>query len=109
MGHPSCTHVEWDGSMSLRIDVRTVGEVTVLDLSGHLIVGQESQSLSQRVKQLVAEQKSKVLLNLKEVTFIDSCGVGELVSSYTTLKKTGGALKLAAPQKMVFEVLRIAR
>lgn len=95
--------------MSLRIDARNVGEVTVLELTGHLVLGLESQTLSQRVKQLVAEQKTRIVVNLKNVAFIDSCGVGELVASYTTLKKNNGALKLAAPQKMVFEVLRLAR
>jgi len=95
--------------MSLRIDVREAGDVTVLELTGHLVLGLESQTLSQRVKQLVAEGKKKIVVNAKNVAFIDSCGVGELVAAYTTLKKNEGAFKLASPQKMVSEVLRLSR
>ena len=67
------------------------------------------ESLSQRVRQLVAEQRLNVVVNVQGLSVIDSSGVGELVASFSTLKRAGGALKVAGPTKLVQDVLRIAR
>src|SRR5262245_8600388 len=93
----------------LEIKTRAVDEVTVLDLSGNLVSGLGLESLRPRIDQLVAEQRLNVLLNAKEVSVIDSAGVGDLVASFTLLKKRGGSLKVASPSKIVREVLQIAR
>src|SRR6478609_7397651 len=93
----------------LDIKTRKAGEVTVLDLSGSLLVGMGLEMLRPRIEQLVAEQQLNVVLNAKDVSVIDSAGVGDLVASYSLLKKSGGSLKIANPGKLVREVLRIAR
>lgn len=93
----------------LEIKTRKVGEVTVLDLSGSLLVGLGLEMLRPRIEQLVAEQQLNVVLNAKDVSVIDSAGVGDLVASYSLLKRSGGSLKVANPSKLVRDVLRIAR
>ncbi len=80
--------------MRLRINTRDAGGVTVLELSGHIALGSEPGALGDCVKQLLTEKKRRILLNVQKVTFIDSSGVGELVTSFTTVKKSGGSLKL---------------
>lgn len=93
----------------LQIQSRQAGEVTVLKLSGQLIYGAESQSLAQFVKRELAAGRTQLLINMAELGFIDSNGVGELVSSFSSTKRSGGHLKLCSPTKMVREVLRIVR
>src|SRR5262245_19075041 len=93
----------------LEIKTREVGGVTVLDLSGALMLGRGFASLGDRIKQLVDEQRLRVLLNLQEVSVIDSSGVGDLVAGFSLVKKAGGSLKLARPGQVVRDVLRIAR
>src|SRR6476469_7575682 len=91
----------------LEIKVRDVGGITVLDLKGSLVAGLGLEALAQRFKQLVAEQRVKVVLNVKDVSVIDSRGVGDLVGGFSSLKKNGGSLKIACPGKLVREVLQI--
>jgi anti-sigma B factor antagonist len=93
----------------LHIKSRNVGEITVLELSGTLVLGMGLDSLRFRIEQLVADHRMKIVLNAKDVSVIDSSGVGDLVSSFSLIKKNGGALKIASPSKIVREVLRIAR
>jgi anti-sigma B factor antagonist len=93
----------------LHITSRDVGEVTLLDLSGSLLTGAGLELLRPRIDQLVAEQRLNIVLNAKDVSVIDSRGVGDLVASFSLVKRSGGSLKLAAPSKIVHEVLRIAR
>ena len=93
----------------LHIKSRNVGEITVLELSGTLVLGMGLDSLRSRIEQLVADHRMKIVLNAKDVSVIDSSGVGDLVSSFSLIKKSGGALKIASPTKIVREVLRIAR
>jgi anti-sigma B factor antagonist len=93
----------------LEISARDVGRIAVLDLKGSMVAGLGVEALALRFKQLVAEQRVNVVLDLKEVSVIDSRGVGELVASFSSLKKNGGSLKLACPSKFVREVLQITR
>ncbi len=79
----------------------------MLELSGHIALGCEPESLRDCVKQLLTEKKRRILLNVQKVTFIDSSGLGELVTSFTTVKKSGGALKLANPTKRFREILQV--
>lgn len=95
--------------MQFQIDSRDVSGVTVLDLDGRLVMGHETQALGDRVHQLVAEKKTRILLNIKNVSYIDSAGVGELVACLTTARKNGGALKFASPSSFVSDVLRAVR
>ena len=93
----------------LEINTRDVSGITVLDLKGSLVAGLGLEALAQRFKQLVAEGRVNVVANLKDVSVIDSRGVGDLVASFSSLKKIGGSLKLACPGKFVREVLEITR
>ena len=93
----------------LEVKTRDIGEVTVLDLSGALLLGRGVDSLSQHVQQLVARQRLNIVLNAKEISVIDSSGVGDLVAGFSLVKKSGGVLKIANPTKFVADVLRIAR
>jgi anti-sigma B factor antagonist len=93
----------------LSIKQRENNGVVLLDLSGRLVFGPEGQTLAQVVKQLVAEGKKRVVANLAGITYIDSSGVGELVAGFSTMKKSGGNLKLCALPPLVRDVLRIVR
>jgi anti-sigma B factor antagonist len=93
----------------LHINERDVGGVTVLNLDGSMVGTSGLDPLSHRIKELVAEQRLHVVVNAASISVIDSSDVGDLVGSFTMLKKAGGSLKVAEPKKMVREVLRIAR
>src|SRR5437868_4085608 len=93
----------------LEIGCRDVGGIVVLDLRGNLMAGMGLEALNRRVKQLVAEGRLQIILNARDVSVIDSCGVGDLVGNFSLVKKSGGSLKLASLSKLVREVLQIAR
>jgi anti-sigma B factor antagonist len=93
----------------IEIHEKGVNSVTVLALSGRLTLSSDAQTLLQKIKQLVGDGKTRVLLDLRGIATIDSCGVGELVSAFTTLKKQGGLLKLVGPTSAVRDILRITR
>jgi len=93
----------------LQIDRNETDGVTVLRLQGRLVLGDESQRLSQQIEQLMSQQTAKILVNIESVTFIDSCGVGELIASFTKVRKSGGTLKVSSPRDQVLEVLQVVR
>src|SRR5262245_32824430 len=93
----------------LDINTRNVGEITVLDLNGCLSAGLGLERLRPRIEELVAQRRLNVVLNAKEVSVIDSSGMGELVASFSLIKKNGGSLKVANPSQIVRDVLQIAR
>lgn len=95
--------------MPLEIKLREAKDVTILDLSGKLVLGKESAALRERIKQLLAEGHKKLLLNLANVNFIDSAGVGTLVASFTTARSAGGELKLLHLTKKFQETLQTTR
>jgi anti-sigma B factor antagonist len=93
---------------------RQQGEVTIVDLSGRISVGVamafgpgSGLVLGDVIRELAKKGQKRILLNLKNVKYIDSSGVGDLVRSVTTLRQQGGDLKLLSPAPMVLEVLRI--
>ena len=94
--------------MQLRMSTRTLDGVIVVDCSGRLIFGEESASLRDTVKKLIA-QSPKVVLNLHDVTHIDSGGLGTLVSLYTTARNAGGAVKLARLSQRVGDLLQVTK
>ena len=93
----------------LQIDSRESDGVVVLDLSGRLSLGPPVTLLAQHIQKAAQRPEPRVLVNLEGVNFIDSMGLGELVASYTTVKKHGGKLALAAPGQLVAGVLKVAR
>ncbi len=95
--------------MSLKIDTREVGHVTVLDVKGRIVLGDEIGDLRDAVRKLVADEKKKIILNLAEVDYIDSSGVGELVGCFTTVRNAGGELKLLNLSPKVRDVLHVTK
>jgi anti-sigma B factor antagonist len=93
----------------MQIVERSVGDVTVLDLKGRLILGDGDEELRDTVNQLVELGKRKILLNLDEVTHIDSAGLGMMVSKYITLRKRDGNLKLCRLHMRSFRVLNVTK
>ena len=93
--------------MDLQISIRESGDVTILDLRGRLTIDGESKLLSIRLKELVANGVHKLLLNLADLTKVDSSGVSVIVGTYASLKRQDGDLKLLCPCGRVLEVLRL--
>lgn len=96
--------------MSLSMAAREADGVTILDLGGRIVLGDDSTgALRERIKQLLAQNKKKILLNLSNVNFIDSAGVGTLVAAFTSTKAQDGELKLANVTKHFQETLQVTR
>jgi len=83
--------------------------VSVIDVAGRITLGEGSSALREALKELVGKGQKKVLLNLGDVTYIDSSGIGELVSGFTTVTNSGGALKLLNLNKRVKDLLQITK
>ena len=95
--------------MNLRVSTRQVDGVDIVDCNGRITLGEGSVILRDTVKDLLAKGHKKILLNLGEVNYIDSSGIGELVSAYTTTKNQGGELKLLNLTKKVHDLLQITK
>jgi anti-sigma B factor antagonist len=95
--------------MALTINTREVAHVTILDISGRIVLGDEIGQLRDAVRALVADGKKKIILNLAEVDYIDSSGVGELVGCFTTVRNAGGELKLLNLSQKVHDVLHVTK
>jgi len=95
--------------VSIKLNTRQVGDVTVLDLAGRITLGEGSSTLRDALKELVAKGEKKILLNLGDVTYIDSSGIGELVSGFTTVTNQGGSLKLLGLNKRVKDLLQVTK
>lgn len=95
--------------MSVKLNTRQVGDVSVLDVAGRITLGEGSSTLRDALRDLVAKGHKKVLLNLSEVSYIDSSGIGELVSAFTTVANQGGTLKLLGLTKRVKDLLQITK
>ena len=93
----------------LDVKERQAGDVTILDMSGAVRIGQGSVALRDSVRSLVDGGKKKILLNLAGVGYIDSSGIGELVSSYTAINKEGGQLKLLSLTQKLQDLLTITK
>jgi anti-sigma B factor antagonist len=95
--------------MKMTASTRLVGGVTIVDLSGRIVLGEGSAGLRDLVRNLVSEGNKKILLNLHDVNYIDSSGLGELVSAFTSMRKQGGELKLLNLTKRVHDLLQITK
>jgi anti-sigma B factor antagonist len=95
--------------MALSIGTREVGKVTVVDVKGRIVLGDEIGNLRKAVHNLVDEGKKRIILNLAAVDYIDSSGVGELVGCYTTLRNAGGELKLLNLSPKVQDILYVTK
>lgn len=95
--------------MALRATHRDSGPVTVVDLSGRIVLGEGSALLRKTVRGLLDDKRTKIILNLADVDYIDSSGIGELVSAYTTAKRSEGELKLLHLTKKVHDLLQLTK
>ena len=95
--------------MSLKAITRQVGAVTVIDLSGRVILGEASSLLRETVKDLASRGQKRILLNLADVSYIDSSGLGALVASFTTIKGLQGEIKLLKLTSKVHDLLQITK
>lgn len=93
----------------LNIKERQAGDVTVLDLDGRITIGEGSVALRSAIRRLVEEGKKRILLNLGGVGYVDSSGIGELVSSFTAVQKEGGELKLLNLTQKIKDLLAITK
>jgi anti-sigma B factor antagonist len=95
--------------MSLNINVRETGDVVILDLTGPITLGESLTTLRDEVKELLDSGQKNILLNLADVRYIDSSGLGQLVGSYATVTNRGGQLKLLSLGKRVNELMQITK
>jgi anti-sigma B factor antagonist len=93
----------------MEIEERTVGDVMVLDLKGRITLGEGDELLKDKVNSLVNQGHRKVILNLAQVPYIDSAGLGEIVRTYTTVSRQGGSLKLLNLTKRITDLLSITK
>ena len=95
--------------MSMKFTSREVDGITVLDLSGKIMLGEGSVTIRDAVRDVLAKGSNQILLNLADINYIDSSGIGELVSALTAVKNAGGALKLLQLTKKVKDLLQITK
>jgi anti-sigma B factor antagonist len=95
--------------MALHATYRDAGRVTVVDISGRITLGEGSALLRKTIRELLDDERSRLLLNLGDVDYIDSSGIGELVSAFTTVKSRGGDMKLLNLTKKVRDLLQITK
>ena len=93
----------------MQIEERTVGDVVVLDLKGKITLGEGDELLKDKVNSLVNQGHKKIVLNLADVPYIDSAGLGEVVRTYTTVSRQGGSLKLLNLTKRITDLLSITK
>jgi len=93
----------------LNIKERQAGSVTVLDMQGRITIGEGSVALRNTIRKLLEEGKKSILLNLAGVGYVDSSGIGELVSSFTAVNKEGGKLKLLKLTQKIQDLLAITK
>jgi anti-sigma B factor antagonist len=94
---------------AMQIHEREVNDVTILDVHGKLTLGEGDELLRDKVNSLVHQERKKIILNLAEVPYIDSAGLGEIVRTYTTVSRQGGSLKLLSLTKRIQDLLAITK
>src|ERR1017187_7195890 len=101
---------QWEkenNSMSVKLTTHEKGDVIIVDVSGRLTLGESTSALRNRMRELVEGGSRRIVLNMADVTYIDSSGIGELVAAYTTIATAGGELKLLNLATRVHELLYI--
>ena len=93
----------------MQIEERVVNNVTILDLKGKITLGEGDEVLKDKINSLIQQDRKKILLNLGEVPYIDSAGLGEIVRTYTTVSRQGGKLKLLNLTKRIQDLLAITK
>lgn len=94
--------------MQLKLKTRTVENITIVDCAGRIVFGEESAELREKVRGLI-DQNSRIILNLADISYIDSGGLGTLVALYTTARNAGGAIKLIQLTPRVDDLLQVTK
>ena len=95
--------------MSIDFSIRQSDDITIVDLKGRITLGEGSATVRDTVHDLLSKGQKRILLNLRDVNYIDSSGIGELVSAFTAAKKQGGELKLLNLTKKIHDLLQITK
>jgi anti-sigma B factor antagonist len=95
--------------MALSTKTRQEGNVTILDLSGKITLGENTGILRDELRSLMSQGNKNILLNLQNVSYVDSAGLGELVGAYTTATNQGGAVKLLHLQGKMKDLMQITK
>ena len=95
--------------MKVKIATRHIGDVTIVDIQGRFLVGEESDAVRRQIRQLVLQGNKKLLLNLVQVDYIDSRGLGDLVGAFSTVREQGGELKLLDPRHKFEHLMQITK
>ena len=95
--------------MSVKLTIRKVGDVTVIDAAGRITLGEGASTFRDAIRDLAAKGDKKILVNLSDVSYIDSSGIGEMVSGFTTVTNHAGQLKLLGLSKRVKDLLQITK
>jgi anti-sigma B factor antagonist len=103
------SYEEKEAEVNVKLTSRQVGDVTVLDASGRITLGEGASAFRDKLRELASNGHKKILLNLGDVSYIDSSGIGELVSGFTTVTNLGGQLKLVGLSKRVKDLLQITK
>jgi anti-sigma B factor antagonist len=93
----------------MKASMRQVGNISVVDLSGKITIGEGDVVLRDKVHELLDAGRHQILLNLEKVSYMDSAGIGELVACYKRAREKGGAVKLLKPQGKVFDLLQLTK
>jgi anti-sigma B factor antagonist len=95
--------------MSCSAVVRYSGNVAILDLAGRIVLGEGSGILRTAIRDLIEIGESRILLNLRGVTYMDSSGLGEMVSAYTSVRKSGGEVRLLSPSEKLDSLMQLTK
>jgi len=95
--------------VSVKLTIRQVGDVTVVDAAGRITLGEGASTFRDTIRDLATKGDKKILVNLSDVSYIDSSGIGEMVSGFTTVTNHGGQLKLLGLNKRVKDLLQITK
>ena len=93
----------------MQIHQRSVGDVTIIDMGGKMTLGEGDELLRDKVNSLIQQGQKRIVLNLADVPYIDSAGLGEIVRTYTTVSRNGGSLKLLSLTKRIQDLLSITK
>ena len=95
--------------MSVKLTTRQKGDVTIVDIGGKLTMGEGASALRAKVRELVAGGSRRIVLNMADVTYMDSSGLGELIAAHTTVSTAGGEIKLLSLAKRVHDLLKLTK
>ena len=93
----------------MKIETRKKGDVTILDLKGKILIGEGIDELRNAINDAIQDNQTKLLLNFDQVPYLDSTGLGEVVRSYTSVKKEGGTVKIVNLTQKVKDLLSVTK